>query len=286
MVGPSGRDLALAGFREECLGRQARPRPLRLGGDALLAQGLRRSGLRAQGRGRHRQRRASGSRRPWTRSARTAGSAPASLLDQPGRQARSLAAHADAQHLATLLRGHRRPAGHPRHDALHEVGEYAARHGLRRRLLAQAPRRRQHRERLLALQPHRRAVAAGPGPQDPSTAWPAGTADVINWHNVNLAQGFRGRHGVLACSRRTPEHLEVGRAQLPDRHGPLRPVPRRRLRGRRELPARATPIREAASRPAASSSSCTASRCSRGSPASRSGPTAARRSPSTAFPPR
>ena len=46
----------------------------------------------------------------------------------------------------------------------------------------------------------------------------------------------------------------------------------------------ATPTRARASRPAASSSSCTASRCSRRSPATRSGPTAARRSRSTRFP--
>ncbi len=75
---PPGRNLALAEFREKLLGRQARPRPLWLGGTALLAQGLRRSGLRAQRRGGHRARPASGSARPWTRSATTAGSAPAS----------------------------------------------------------------------------------------------------------------------------------------------------------------------------------------------------------------
>ena len=38
---------------------------------------------------------------------------------------------------------------------------------VRRRLLAADAVRRQPGERLLALQPHRRGVAAGPGPQDP-----------------------------------------------------------------------------------------------------------------------
>ena len=61
--------------------------------------------------------------------------------------------------------------------------------------------------------------------------------DVIDWHNVNLAQGFRAGtvFGVLSQGGPRPA---IGRAELPDRDGALRAAARRRVRGRRELPAR------------------------------------------------
>ena len=60
--------------------------------------------------------------------------------------------------------------------------------------------------------------------------------DVINWHNVNLAQGFRA--GTVAWMlTHDPAHLDSAERNYTQVDGPVRPVPRRRVCGRRELPA-------------------------------------------------
>ena len=84
--------------------------------------------------------------------------------------------------------------------------------------------------------------------------------DVIDWHNVNIAQGFRAGTVYSPLSKEAQD-LRLRRAQLPQSNGPLRAIPGRRFRGGRELPARLFRSRAAASKPAASSSSPTAFRC-------------------------
>ncbi len=80
------------------------------------------------------------------------------------------------------------------------------------------------------------AVAAGPGPQDPSRHGPLGPRR----HRLAQRQpraGLPRRHGVRRALQGGPRSA-VGRAELPDRDGALRAAARRRVRGRRELPAR------------------------------------------------
>ncbi len=108
--------------------------------------------------------------------------------------------------------------------------------------------------------------------------------DVINWHNVNVAQGFRAGT-VFWMQSKDPGHLESAERnyqKVTDLYG--------QFPGgdfvADENAGPATQTRGAALRPAVSWSSCTVSRCSPGSPAIRSGPTAARSSPSTACLPR
>ena len=61
--------------------------------------------------------------------------------------------------------------------------------------------------------------------------------DVIDWHNVNLAQGFRAGT-VFWMQSRDAEDLASAERNYAKADGPLRAVPGRRIRGRRELPAR------------------------------------------------
>ena len=100
--------------------------------------------------------------------------------------------------------------------------------------------------------------------------------EVINWHNVNIAQGFRAGtvFGMLSQEERDLQSAERNYETVMGATGssPAADSWVTRTVGP------GTSIRGAASRPAGSSSSCTVSRCSRGSPASRCGPIAARRS--------
>ena len=86
------------------------------------------------------------------------------------------------------------------------------------------------------------------------------TTGVHNWHNVNLAQGFR-EPGVYYAAGAGGEIPPRRRAQLPDKSwastasSPAADLPGTKIVGP------ASPIRARASRPAASSSSCTASKC-------------------------
>ena len=57
--------------------------------------------------------------------------------------------------MLNILQSYHEATGDPRairgHDTFHEVGEHACPTGIRRRLLAQGPRRRQHRKRTVAV---------------------------------------------------------------------------------------------------------------------------------------
>ena len=66
---------------------------------------------------------------------------------------------------------------------------------------------------LLALQSHRRTLAAGLWPRRSTRTCRTGPAACINWHNVNIAQGFR-EPGVYFLQARDQRFLACGRAQL------------------------------------------------------------------------
>ena len=93
--------------------RSARPRTQRLGRAALLAQGLWRPGLRAQGRGDHPPGPPLDRSACWPARSPTAGSARRETCKTArcGGRRRLLAAHAHAQRPAIVLRIQRRPAG-------------------------------------------------------------------------------------------------------------------------------------------------------------------------------
>ena len=112
---------------------------------------------------------------------------PAAELDEhqdaQGRQARPVAQHGHAQRPAVVLRILRRPARAGADGPVLPLGAWHPGGRLPLALLAAAAGRRQPGKRLLALQPHRRAVAArswarrstAARPTGP-TAWRTGTA--------------------------------------------------------------------------------------------------------------
>ena len=131
---------------------------------------------------------------------------------------------------------------------------------VRRRLLAADAVRRQPGDRLLAVQPHGRGLAAGPGPQDPRAH------GRLDHRRAQLAQRehrpvFSRAGRILACRPATQNSSTASESRLSKGDGactassPAAGSPATRTAGP------ATAIRGRASRRAASSSSCTVSRC-------------------------
>ena len=208
-------EVALVQVRGQRLGRPEGPGGQRLGRTALLAQGLRRPGLRAQGRADHRRgppldrghaRQPAGRRlvRPAANKSHPEGERPRRLV----------AEHAHAQRPAIVLRNSRDPRVLPfmtkyfRWQLNYEDADFLAGYWAK-------AGRRQPGERLLALQPHRRAVAAGTGREDPP---PHGRLEHRR-HRLAWREYLAGlpRAGRLLHAGPQAEVPRRRRAQLPGR---------------------------------------------------------------------
>ena len=165
-------------------------RRTRMGGAAVLAERVRRPGIRAEGRCRSSPRRGSGSSRCCL-PARGRLVRPEGPPDIAERTSPICGRTWSCSTSCSRTTSSRRPASDPVHDPLLPVAASASGQGVRGGLLAANPDGGQHRERLLALQPDRRDVAAGPRREDPRRHGALGRRTSIDWHNVNIAQGFR-----------------------------------------------------------------------------------------------
>ncbi|CAK7285952.1 hypothetical protein SGPA1_40212 [Streptomyces misionensis JCM 4497] len=221
------RDVRLPGRRDQ---RVVRPGAGRLGGTPLLAQRVRRPGLRHPGQPYPRTHPHLDRPHPRHPAARRL-LRPRRPAHLPQRRPRLLAPHAGPGRAAHLARVQRRRPRRTGADRLVEVPPRPARHTLRAGL-GLGTRRRHHRHRLLALQPHRRRLAAGPGPHD------ARPQRRLHPHDPDLAQR-QSRPGLprTRTVRRAGRRPLVPRGHAPGlrhRHGRLRAVPRRWLRRGRE----------------------------------------------------
>jgi len=244
---------------------KAMPGPLlmarrkRLGRAAVLAQRFRRPRLRAQGRAYHQG--SSSMDRCSSSLARnpTAGSAPRSLKT-------SLQGKPDLwPHMVMLnvLQSFYEYSADPRvlpfNAKYHQWLNSQPGPEFRQRLLAKDSLRRQCRNRLLALQPHGEAwlLDLAKKIHRNMADW---SSDVINWHNVNIAQGFR-EPGVFYEQSHDEKSLKAAERNYQKVMGLYGQFPGGGFGGDEKLPAPDNMIHARASRPAASSSSCTASRC-------------------------
>ena len=231
--------------RGQCVGQPEGRGPARLGGAALLAQGLRATSATSSTTSGSSTRRSAGSR-PCSRSqqARRLLRRRANLADADGNAPRPLAQHGHA--LRRSSRTTRPPATSASSTFMTQLLPLADRRCPWRRLparqLAEVARRRQPRQHLLALQPHRRGVAARPGPRQPRAHGRLGRRHPDLARRQHLA--VLPRAGASTTSRpATRATCEATERNYDTVMGLYGQVPGRHVRRRRELRARATPTR-------------------------------------------